>query len=259
MNGKLERFFDEYDEIVHRVTSARARDFAQTLRRWFACLDDSPRILRREVDRLEELQTWDEVASKVLVPSQGMVGSGQLNWPDEKDARLGGQLLLLRRLASEEIEVTNFSIEYFYSGDNQFDSMVGDMSSALFDTHAEELRRRLEDALEERESEDSFVPISDRVVRLDHNAEPFQDAIRAVETTIVHLRGNNSIDRDDRIRIELELKSGLDLVKAPKVRVYAVGTLVIGALVWLVEEFASSAVGIAAQEALAAVRVLLGI
>ena len=142
MDRQLERFFEEFDEIGSRVLGARARDFPATLRRWFACLDQAPEVVTREVHRLQALQDWSEVTSEVIGVSHGVVGPAQLKWPDDKDRRLGGQLLLLRQLATEKIQVENFSMTYFYAGDRHFDTMVGDMSSNLFDPHAEELRRR---------------------------------------------------------------------------------------------------------------------
>ena len=259
MDRKLERFFEEYAEIGSRVVSARARNFVSTLRRWFACLDEAPEIIQSEVRRLEALQTWDEVASEVLNPSQGMLGSGQLNWHADKDRRLGEQLLLLRRLASEEINAVNFALEYFYAGDNQFDAMVGEMSLNLFDPHAEEFRRRLEDAVDASLEDDMVVPASDRVVSLNHNEQSFKNAVHAVELTLDKVKMSNSIESDDKTRITLELSAGLDLVQAPKTRVEAARVLLLGALCWLAMEFGSVVVGQMADAAIRFVRALLAV
>ena len=259
MNRKLERFFDEYDEIGHRLSTARERDFARVLRTWFACLDAAPDIISGEIRRLEALQSWDIVHSQVVKTGGSMVGSGRLEWPDDKQHRLGGQLLLLRKLASEEIQAMNFSLHYFYSGVNNIDSHVHEMATLLFEPHAAELRRRLEDVLEDTIADDVYVPASDRVVTLHHNEDSFQRAAAALEETLARLRENNKMDPDDKTRIELELDSGLKMIKAPKTRIQAAGVVLFGALKWLVDRFASSMVGIAAAKAFAAIRVVLGL
>ena len=259
MNRKIERFFDEYDEIGHRLSMAHERDFVRVLRTWFACLDEAPDIISSEIRRLEALQSWDTVESEVVKTGRRMVGSGRLEWPDEKEYRLGGQLLLLRKLASEEIQVMNFSLHYFYSGVNNIDSHVREMATFLFEPHAAELRRRLEDVLEDSIADDVYVPASDRVVTLDHNEDSFRRAAAALEETLACLRENNEMDPDDKARIELELESGLKLIKGPKTRIQAAGVVLVGALKWLVDRFASSMVGIAAAKAFTAVRVVLGL
>ena len=259
MNRKIERFFDEYDEIVHRLSMARERDFARVLRTWFTCLDEAPDIVSSEIRRLEALQSWDIVDSEVVKTGGSMVGSGRLEWPDDKEHRLGGQLLLLRKLASEEMQVMNFSLHYFYSGVNNIDSHVQEMATLLFEPHSAELRRRLEDVLEDTIVDDVYVPASDRVVGLDHNMDSFQRAVAALEETLARVRENNEMDPDDKTRIEVELDSGLKMIKAPKTRIQAAGVVLVGALKWLVDRFASSMVGIAAAKAFTAVRLVLGL
>ena len=259
MNRLFERFFDEYDEIGHRLATARERDFARLLRTWFACLDEAPDIISGEIRRLETLQSWDIVHSEVMKTTGRMVGGGWLEWPDDKEHRLGGQLLLLRKLAFEEIPAVNFLLQNFYSSRNNIDSHVHEMVSRLFEPHAAELRRRLEYMLEDTLADDVYVPASDRVVRLDHNSDSFQHAADAIEETLARLRENNEMDADDKARIELELDSGLKMIKAPKTRIQAAGVVLVGALKWLVDKFALAVVGIAATKALTAILALLGL
>ena len=258
IDKKISRFLDEFDEISHRVSMARERDFARLLRTWFACLDEAPEIIAREVNRLQELENWDTVSSHVMTFSGSMVGSGQLNWPDDKHNRLGGQLLLLRKLASEEMRVMQFSFDYFYSGDNNIDSNVNEMASLFFLPHTEELRRRLEDVCDDVLDTNFYVPASDRVVELDHNSVSFDLAVSALHETLQHLRDNNSIEAEDKGRIETEINSGLALMKAPRTRIEAAGVVILGALKWLADRFASALVGAAAGRAIAAIRALLG-
>ena len=81
----------------------------------------------------------------------------------------------------------------------------------------------------------------------------------AIEETLARLRENNEMDADDKARIKLELDSGLNMIKAPKTRIQAAGVVLVGALKWLGDRFASSMVGIAAAKALTAILVVLGL
>lgn len=259
MERKIERFFGEYQELTHRVSVARHRDFASVLRRWFACIDQAPQIVSVEVQRLEQNQSWKAVEQDVLRKGGSMAGSGQLNWPDDKDSRIGAQLLLLRKLASEEIRLLDFSLSYFYAGDNNIDSMISELASHFFEPHAEELFRRLEDVVEDATAGEIEVLNSYRVVKLDQNAEEVSSTLSAIEDTIVHLRENNEIDPETKVRVEAELKSGMELIKAPETRLAAVSVLLVTTLGWLTTEFASSLVGIAAGKAVELVRILFGV
>ena len=120
-------------------------------------------------------------------------------------------------------------------------------------------RRRLEDVIEDTMVEDAYVYGLDRVERLDHDADSVRRALEALEETLQCLRENNEIDPDDKTRIELELHSGVQMIKAPKTRIKAAGVVLFGALKWLVDRFASSTVGVAAAKALAAARIALGL
>jgi len=85
---------------------------------------------------------------------------------------------------------------------NNIDSHVREMATFLFEPHAAELRRRLEDVLEDSIADDVYVPASDRVVTLDHNEDSFRRAAAALEETLACLRENNEMDPDDKARIE---------------------------------------------------------
>ena len=262
MDRKVERFFGEYDEVVHRLAMARERDFAPMLRRWFMCLDQAPEIIASEIRRLQKLENWEVVSGEVMKRSGGMVGSGRLKWPDDRDRRMGGQILLLRNLASEEIRVLDFSLNYFYAGDNNIDSTTNEMASQFFEPHAEELRRRLEDvidAMEDASDDAIYAFVSDRVIKLDHNSALFFAAIAALDETISHLKESNEIDPEEKVRLEVELNCGLEMAKAPRTRIGAIRVVLVDTLTWIGEKFASSIVGISAEKAVAPIRGLIGL
>ncbi|MCR9140433.1 MAG: hypothetical protein NXI27_31065 [Alphaproteobacteria bacterium] len=258
MDRKIDLFFEDYEEIAHDVTMSRAVDFSRNLAIWFNCLENSPLAISREVERLKALQPWEEVEKNVIIPPRSMVGSGRLDWPVNRDQRLGGQLVLLEQLATGDLEPTDFAFNFFYSGDTNINSTVGEMANVLFEPHSRELKRYLLRAIDEAEAAFEYVPAADRLVSLDHNSPQYKEAIDAVSTVQEKLRENNEIDPEDKIRVEVEIRSGLDILAAPKTRIEAAKTLLLGALGWLAMEFASSAVGVVADNAIKAVSALLG-
>lgn len=248
MNREISRFFEAYDDIGRRIYSAREEDFGRYLRAWLANLDKAPPVVKLEVIRLCSMTTWTDVEATVISKPAGMVGSGRLAWPDDFDTRMGGQMALFRRLASNELDPGDFAFDYFYSGDNNINRTIQEMAEHLFEPHAEELRRHLEGIAEDAVDE-AVAPASDRVVSFDHNSVVFHEVLASVEEVDERLRESNEVPLDEKARIHVEIRSGVDLLKAPRTRLQAVKLVLLGALGWLAMEFASSAVGIAAQQA----------
>ncbi|WP_306005063.1 hypothetical protein [Aquicoccus porphyridii] len=157
-------------------------------------------------------------------------------------------MALLRRLASNELDPVDFAFDYFYSGDNNINRTIQEMAEHLFEPHAEELRRHLERIAEDVEDE-AVAPASDRIVSFDHNSAIFHEVLASVAEVDERLRESNEVPPDDKARIHVEIRTGVDLLKAPRTRPQAVKLVLLGALGWLAIEFSSSAVGIAAQHA----------
>ncbi|WP_139301257.1 hypothetical protein [Vannielia litorea] len=215
-------------------------------------------MILNEVNRLQSLSDWEDVEKNVVREPGSFVGSGELNWPDRSEDRLSNQLATLRELANGNLVPHDFAFNYFYSGDNNIDRTVQEMAANLFEPHAEELRRRLYNLAEDAAELAEAAPASDRMVALDHNSAQFTQAIERLGEVQVKLRENNQIDPDDKARIQVEIVSGIEILKAPKTRVEAAKVMLLGALGWLALEFASSGLGMAAEAAYRAVSTLLG-
>lgn len=248
MDRKTARFFETYDDAAHRLYRARYEDFSRYLRSWLENLDTAPSILGVEIRRLRSIQDFSDVEVNVMVKPRGMVGSGRLNWSDDFETRAAGHLALLRELAFADLDPSSFAFDYFYAGDNNITRTVQEMAQHLFEPHAVELRRHLE-AIADDEEDLPTVPASDRVVSLDHNSAAFREVVSSIEVVEERLRENNELLPDEKARIHLELRSGVDLLKAPRTRLETIRVMLLGSLGWLAMEFASSAVGVAAQHA----------
>jgi len=103
------------------------------------------------------------------------------------------------------------------------------------------------------------VPASDRIVRINHNQPAYGETIGSIEQTAVALIGDNTISPEDRERIKFELDAGILLLKGTSSRLDAIEAVLLRALRWLSAKFAGAALGLAAEHALRAVIVLLGL
>ncbi len=259
MTAATDRFFSQFDQLTSRVTGSRQQDFAGNLRRWLTCMDSAPAPIGVEFARLSAMQNWEGVQSDVMQPQLGL-GPGQLNWPDDDDLRLAGQISLFRRLASGELDATNFAHDYFSSGGISIARTIQEMSDQLFRPLSEDLRLKFDELVEAAEAEgEGGVPAADRMVALDHNSRAYKDAVRQIEAVEEGLRTNNKIAPDDKARLQAEIESGKRLLAAPKTRVDAVRVVLLGALGWIAMTFASGALGELADSALHAVAALLGL
>lgn len=255
MATDFEDFFEDFEHYSTEVTLARHQDFARTLREWFKIFESAPEPLRARISWLRNLLPDGKLASEIIVQGRGMVGSGKLNWPDDLEQRLSGQLQLLEALTEKEDSAWQFAFNFFPGGGNNINDTLAQLVRHLFEPHARELRRYLTRNVDKPLSGD--VPASDRIVRIDHNQLAYTETISAISNTADALVGDNAIGPEDRDRIKFELDSGMLLLQAETVRVGAIEAVLIQALRWLSANFAGAALGIAAERALLAVLALI--
>lgn len=259
LNVAIDRFFSQFDTLTNRVTESRGQDFARNLRSWFVCIDSAPVPLGFEISRLTTIQTWEDVQRDVMQPPRGMVGSGRLNWPDDDDLRLSGQMVLFRRLASVELDPMDFAFNYFYTGDNNITRTIQNMADMLFRPLSEDLRLRFEAIAAAREVVgDSGIPAADRIVALDHNSKGYLDVVEKIAALEEALRANNQIAPEEKGRIQAEVASGKVLLAAPRTRLTAIKEVLLSPITWIAATFAGGALGEIASIALHAIAALLG-
>lgn len=254
----IEDFLEELDDMTHQAARARHEDFAQVMRRWFAVFEEAPPAIRDRVRWLMTVYPWVENEA-ILTKEQSGMGNSQLLWPDAKERRLSAQLTLFREFAEERIKGYQFAFEYFSTSSRNINETLHQMTEHLFEPHVVELKRYLVRNADKPITEDAFdlVPASDRIVRLDHNQPGYEETLRSIEDTSTALIGDNSIGPEDRERIKFELESGMLLLKGQTVRMAAVEAVLISSLKWLAKAFGGAALGIAAEDALQAVLLLL--
>ncbi|TIN00224.1 MAG: hypothetical protein E5Y34_12995 [Mesorhizobium sp.] len=246
MPANADQFFDEYDDVSERVNRSHHRDFTTLLRRWFACLEEAPKPISDRVRWLETLVSWNEVETNVLKPGSGM-GSGQMDWPEDRERRLSARLALFRHLSREQEDGGWRFASGYFSGRNP-DAVLSGLTERVFDDHSSELRRYIQRNLDvPLISEDQWAPAADRIVSIKHNSDIYQQVIEAAEELKATLVGTNLFDPETSERVESEISAGQTLLKSRTVRLAALTALFVPTLRWLADAFAGTAVGMAAQ------------
>jgi len=253
MDEDVRDFFEEFDERANLVSGARHQDFARLMRQWLRALDEAPPPISRRVSWLRALLPIERVESEVIQEGRGMVGSGLLNWPDDVEQSLSGQLNLFESLTDRDDSGWQFAHRFFHSRSRSIDDILHELTRHLFDPHVSELRRYLRKRLNNPvpSGTDHEIPASDRVVGLDHNSQAHQhtdDALQDVETKLQQINQGNP---EEKNRVVAEISAARRLLQATQVRVAALVALVGSALTWIATQFAETAAGQAATWAIA--------
>jgi hypothetical protein len=252
MAVSVEEFFEDFDELTSTATYALYRDFPRIMRQWFNLFEDAPPAIADRVAWLRTLAPWGDVEAKVLSGPTGMVGSGTMSWPDDREERLSGQLNLFAQFASGNVTAEDFAFDYYFSGNNNINDTLHELTGHLFQPFASELRKYLVRNIDQPvpTGDEITVPASDRLVSIDHNSAPYKEFEIVLAEVEKELAASNIVSPEDRERIGAELKAGKALLDASTVRVGALSAVLLAALTWLVLQVAGSAVEMAAQSAI---------
>ncbi|WP_141245450.1 hypothetical protein [Mesorhizobium sp. WSM3864] len=254
---EFDEFLDEYDDRADRLVGARYQDFGRAVRRFLQLLEEAPEPSASRLKWLRSLFPLERVQSEVMVEPSGMVGSGQLDWPDDNETALSAQLNLLASFADNDNEALQVARGYFYSRSNNVNDTLHEMTGHLFEPMIRDIRRYLS-RNRDKPLDPGLAPASDRIVRIDHNRPEYVETVAAIEDAENAAVASNEIDPEERDRIKFELNAGIILLKAQSVRQSAIEAVLVRALKWLAENFAGAALGVVADQALQAVLKLLG-
>lgn len=248
----LDNFFSEFDELTQYVIASRHQFFEDNLKRWFEALDETS-VIAEVVTSLEYTIDIQQFLKNAANTKGSMVGSGVLNWPAQREKRLGTQLLLFREIASKRIKGWQFAVDYTYAGSNNLNDNVTALADQIFRPFAGDLRRFLK-----RQTSNS-IPASDRVVQLNHNSPEYKNTIDALETleqTIVE--ANDYEDVEDKEQKIAEVSAGRRLMQAAKIRVAAISAVLSVPILYLIKKFIDTGIGKAATACYDALLALFG-
>jgi hypothetical protein len=182
-----------------------------------------------------------------------IAGPGNLKWPDDWEKALGMRLLLFRAFSEgrQDRDIAGFGFQHINVGNNLNDNAHA-VIDQIFRPMARELRRYLERTIGE-------VPAADRFVKLDHNSAAYHEAIQSLEDLKKTLReANDYPDPEDKDQRIAELSAVQRLLKAVRVRVSAVVTLIGSGLRYLASHFIGTAIDTAAHKVIETLTNLFG-
>lgn len=235
----MSNFFEDYDDASSDVIGANHKVFTERLRIWFQTLDSNP-LVSSVVQSLESLVVFDKWYADQCALITGMVGSGTLRWPADRDASLGLHLSLLRAISTDKIDSTYFAMNFLDSG-THYDTMVSKITTLIFMVAKRDLHKKLVRPDTYTKPIDE-IPAADRVVRRDDNASAFNDAISATRNVVSALEGINDYPNvEEKQRLIAEIAAGQTLLLAPEVRAAAVWSTVWSAIKFLVNKFLDGA------------------
>ncbi|MEH2481890.1 hypothetical protein V1282_005247 [Nitrobacteraceae bacterium AZCC 2146] len=147
MNRNFVNFRVVYDDLTDEVLRSSESFLKDHLANWFEQIDETPAVggLIRSLETDLDFETWQTEREASI---QSMAGSGELRWPKGREARLGMQLQLFRRIAEETLDAFDFSRNYMGSG-NDLDAQISEFTDQVFRPMARDLRRFLEERLSE--------------------------------------------------------------------------------------------------------------
>lgn len=242
------RFLDEYDSNSERVLDAREQDYQNALTSWFDCIKSGPSYVKEEYQRLFSLFPYEELSASVIKEPGSMVGSGELSWPTETRARISAQLKIFELIASGENRAMDFAFDYFYSGNNNINDTISDMSHALFRPLAEDLRRHLTYRHEDARDQEDTLDAGQEVLSLALLDNKVEQVLERLDTLLIEIEKSNSILPDDKDRLKRELAAGREILSGSNARPIAINSTVGGAAKWIAEKFTTSAIGVVARE-----------
>jgi hypothetical protein len=263
-NRNFTNFRAVYDDLTDEVTRSRPQFLPDHLDNWFALMDETPgvRDIVRSIERSPGIEQYDFMnrlkVPKQVVPLPPLPGSrppGPLQWPADREKRLGMQLKVFREIARRTLSVTDFGTQ-FIEGASAADAPKLAVEY-VFSPMARELRRRLEAAL--ADVDDAEIPASDRTVTVDHNSEAYGEAVTALEELEEAIRGANDFaEAEEKEQRIAEVSALRRVMQAVRIRIEPVVTLLKPIVVQFGTKLKDTVVGIAVNKVVGALSAVIG-
>jgi hypothetical protein len=246
MNANFANFRAVYDELSDEVTRARHAFLPDHLRNWLATIDETPDV-SRIVEQLQsglDFPTWFQQCEQTK----------KLAWPEQREKRLGMQLLLFRAAAQGKPDIGILGVHFLHAG-RDVNVNASAFVEQVFAPMARDLRRYLEQQI----GSVAIAPASDRVVRLDHNSAAYTDAMQALETLERVLKEANDFPSlEEKEQQVAEVSATRRLLQSVRVRIAPVVSLAGPPLTYLAKKFIDTGIGKAAGAAIDKLIALFG-
>lgn len=145
----------DYEDTSDDLIGSNHDLFSTNLKRFIHFINTNTVFATVLEDQLPviDFNTWYDEAKATV---GGMVGSGRFEWPIDKSSKLAHQKTLLEKMAAGQDSVTNFCCNFMYS-DNNYNSMTSDFIDQIVEPFVRDLRRIVEEALENMHEESVSV------------------------------------------------------------------------------------------------------
>jgi hypothetical protein len=141
ISSTLAPSLQDLTESISDFRDASFQSCENVLSRFIHQLDQEP--LAGFLVSMLPIQDFDTWLTRTKGTVGSMVGSGVLEWPIERPARVGMQIALCRAIVSKSVSFLNFAHNYFYSG-RDLSAHVDAFASRLLDPLVRDIARLTE-------------------------------------------------------------------------------------------------------------------
>lgn len=136
--NKYQRNLRDFQDYTEDVLRSRYQTFDDAIRRLASTIANST-PLGEVVAQLPKVD-FDEWYKERLETVGGMVGSGDLTWPEDRLERLAMQVEMMKHMGSGKLNILDFSHNFLYTG-SRFDDNIAEFVSQIFRPFARDFLR----------------------------------------------------------------------------------------------------------------------
>lgn len=168
--GKIRRSLKRFEDFAGDLARSDMNTFADRLNMLidYCKTDPVTLVIHEQLINMPSVN-FDSWHKDVISTMGGMAGSGDLTFPTELEKRMALMYQLLDKVNNGEIDIIDFSHNFFAIGDNSIDSIIFAFNEAIIEPLARELAYRIED-LEEEMPEDNKETFPLANIQIIHNA-----------------------------------------------------------------------------------------
>lgn len=248
-----EQFLKEYDEHITKIIMGGAHNCSENCRNWLVFLGNTKiawvRDVLKFITKYISLDKFNEyykeifsIQTTTIRPDKEEILRIVISATEEKYDFLKDFVFLCYGITSFGVEIT----ELFNTSYDGFLSRFEDISNGLRETFVTCLDLPDADPNVDR-GEQREIPASDRIVKINHNAPEYQEIIEKLEELEASIRKSNSIENEDKDRLQAELKAGEGILKGKTARIEVIKTLLVKGLKYIIEHVVDVAIVVTAE------------
>lgn len=246
-----EKFLKEYDKITKNVTQNNKVNFQVKLLKWFDYLQYSNIALVKFI--IDELMKYSNCFKFSKLAHEDLKSSDP--FMEEKLEALR----LLDKIRHKHNFITDFLLlkSTYYNFQEKLvisNGIVDIYYLPKFENVSKNLREIFKKSLGITDGDPTVdgdeqrgIPASDRIVKINHNAPEYQEIIEKLEELEASIRKSNSIENEDKDRLQAELKAGEGILKGKTARIEVIKTLLVKGLKYIIEHVANAAIAVTAE------------